>query len=204
MSKIVEETFADGSRFVGNGRTGLVFYPDGHVVFRHSLKAVLKALTKNFSTHLPELKGGGGKLYSLGVMDFVDPGDGFAPELAAWAILARNLKDDGRFKLCMKQLVSVVTAARRYRAGRFTAELHEDNEDNEHNILTKRLTVLARKLGRVPYQYELGRALYPDVPYTNKVARSVSKRCAANDLDWLPTGRPGRPKKEKRNKESSL
>jgi hypothetical protein len=174
-----------------------VFYPDGTVVFQHGRKGERKALTKNFSIHLPELKGRNGKLYSLDVMDFVHPRRRFAGKVGIYIKLAGALENDAKFKLCMKQLVSVATAARRYRAGRFTTELNEDTEDNEHNVLTKRLTVLAHKLGRVPTQNELGRALYPKGPYTNKKARSVGKRCAANDLDWLPTGRPGRPKKKK-------
>jgi hypothetical protein len=211
---MIETIFADGSRFVGNGRTGLVFYPDGTVGCKLGPKGELKALTKNFSTDLPGLPlldfGADRKvqvqhkrlpeqlkkqlqnqllkqLHTLGVMDFVDPTARFADELATWMALARNLKDKAKLKLCMKRLGSVVAAAQSVRAERFKTD--------HHKFITE-LRTLARKLRQVPTRNEIGRALYPDVPYTKEVARRVSQLCAANDLDWLPSSPPGRPKKE--------
>ena len=186
MTKIIETIFADESRFVGNGRTGLVFYPDGNVVLKHGRAGERKALTKNFSTEV-SARDRNGKLHALSFMDFVDPCDGFAPELAAIHIAARDLKDEANSKRCMKQLDSVVAAARRFREYRRTTE---------HYKLTTWLSVLARELGRVPTPNELGRALYPKKPYSKEVARRVSKLLTQNDLDWLPPSRPGRPKKK--------
>lgn len=99
MSKMLEEILADGSRFVGNGRTGLVFYPDGNVVFRHGRAGERKALTKNFSTEVSALDRNG-KPHALSFMDFVDPHDGFGPELAALTIAAGDLEDDADSKRC--------------------------------------------------------------------------------------------------------
>jgi hypothetical protein len=179
---MIETIFADGSRFIGNGRTGLVFYPDGNVVLKHSRVGERKALTKNFSAQV-SARDRNGELHALCIMDFVDPRERFAPELEAIQLAARNLKK----RYLKQQLDSVAAAARRFQAGRFRTE---------HHRLTRALVSLARKLGRVPTKNELGRALYPKVPYTKDVARRVGRLLAQNDLDWLPTSPPGRPKKE--------
>jgi hypothetical protein len=186
MNKPREVIDADGSRWIGDGPTYLVFSKSGNVALMlHGEKAEHRALTKNFT---PEVTASG---TTLMIDELLFNGDGVPPYSERLVSLVHSIVYDVRSeqeaKKVLKQFSSVVIAARRL--------AHEPLGKSAHERFRVTVIHLAKQSGRAPTRSEIREAMWSASDKFKIDTREVTRLCDENGLSWLPTGRPGRKKK---------
>jgi hypothetical protein len=184
VKKPREELMADGSSWIGEGPTYVVFTSSGNVSLEvHGEKAEHRALRKNFTD---EIEVGN---VTLTFRDFAFRHQGVPTYSESLATLVNSIvhsvNDKKTAEKLSKQLSRVLVAAwmRANEAG-----------GNDHARFRSYVIDIAKQLGRVPTQSEIRQALFPDTP-----PREIKRLCDENGLGWLPSGGvPGRPKKTAR------
>lgn len=194
MKKPREEIAADGSKWVGEGPTYIVFAKSGDVYLkREGESAEQRALIKNLS---PEVTSGG---VTLMINDFLFEDERGVPVYSqSLATFFRSVildtKSEKEADGILKKLRSVVLAARRL--------AHEPVGKTAHEQFRRIVMYLAKRSSRVPTQSEIRHAMFPkaDPISFNRHTSEISRLCRANGLSWLPTDKSGRPKKKKDSK----
>jgi len=162
------------TRFGPEDQTQIVFTSGGNVMLQtHGEKPEHKALRNN---SYQEVTAGD---VTLTFRDFVyshigEPAYGQSLVKIVHSIVHETLDEAVALKT-LEQLKSVLAAAHR-------------RVQNDHRAFRGCVILLAKRLGRPPYRNEIRKELGWD-------SKKVTELCNANQLSWLTTGKPGRPKK---------
>jgi len=190
VNKPREEICADGSRRIGNGPSYLLFWENGDVSLEiHSERAEHLALRKNFKS---EVTSGG---VTLMTDELLFNKEGVPPYSESLAILVQsvvyNERSEQDAKKVLKQFSSVVIAA--WRLAR------EPLGKSAHESFRAIVMHLAKRSGRVPTKSEIRHAMFPKAApdELNKFTSEITRLCRANGFSWLPSDKPGRPRKKK-------
>jgi hypothetical protein len=160
-----------------NGNVGLLIEGE---------RAEHRALRKKFSQEVTVA----GVTLTVGDFSFCHEGvPSYCESLASLVHSIVHTLTDEEAKIALKQLCSVVTAARRL--------AHEMLGRNDHARFRSYLTHLRKQFGRDPTRREILQAMFPATP-REKVkdkGREIQRLCHENGVKLLSGARPGRPKK---------
>lgn len=191
MNKPREEICADGSRRVGNGPSYLLFWEDGGVSLDiRGGRAENRALRKNFT---PEVTSGAVTLSMDDLLYIREGGVPLYSESLAGLVqsIVCNERSEKDAKKVLKQFNSVVIGA--WRLAR------ETPGRNAHASFRAVVMYLAKRSGRVPTKSEIRHAMFRKAPPDEliKLTSEITRLARANGFSWLPSGKPGRPRKKK-------
>jgi hypothetical protein len=189
---------ADGSRWLGDGPIYIVFLENGDVVLDiRGERAEHRALIKNFTK---DVASGGVTLTADDLLYVREDGvPAYSESLATFIrSIVFGMNSEEAAKRVLKQFSSVVIAARRLAL--------EPPGKTIHERFRAYVMHLAKRFGRVPTRSEIRQIMFPNSPADrlNNDTREVTRLCDENGLSWLPTGKPGRKKKTKKDSRKSL